>query len=1106
MTTTSKFQQKADYYNNIRICEESKRQKINTNIRYRHFTQTHFTAGDEQQFNMFRDESNGNLCNKEILLDDNLFKDYEINKNIWYKYLNIKADSVINTFRYIFYKLKKGIFIKIKNNKLRVFLPFSNVNFKNEWSERINVENNSIISYLQKLSEKEGHKFNIKNIHVDVKKWYANNCIFRYDKNEGDSNTSIIKNMLEELCENREVPDIELFINRRDFPIITVGESEESETKEGYEPYNNIWDSKTQKLVSHNYEKYSPILSMSKSERYSDILIPTWDDWARVQSFDNKFFKDTHCKTYFYNFDIPWEQKKSTAVFRGSSTGCGVDIETNPRLKVAFMSSLKQHDDNNILYLDAGITKWNLRARKIEGEQYLKSIDIKNIGFDLVEHLSPYQQSSYKYIIHIQGHVAAFRLSLELSMKSVILLVESEYKIWYTDMLEEYVHYVPVKSDLSNLISQIDWCKQNDQKCKEIADNAEIFYNTYLSKKSMLDYMQKNLIELKQHMGTYIYLTPNINWLQTNYKLNYIREHLKKYPVVNDNYDQIYDFPQMNRTYGFLQGIEFMINFIDNNFFKKSVLFKQIKRNENDIVSIYNIKKQFFIVKETINSIKISEHINEIYIAKNTINNLSKFVPNFSYVFGSCEKNNKLYIISEYVHGQTLLDYILSDNFNFKTFLFIILQICLALKISQNKYGFVHWDLTPWNIIIQRIPQHTTFDYFISHDQIYRVHTNIIPVIIDYGKSHAIFNEEHVGIIQPYKCSTIQDILYLLLTSVDNILNKKLSRTDLSYLFKLINFITNTGYRQETFKNILDIKIFISENKKYANIINSNKYELEQKCPMNMFEYIINNFDFTFNIELITEYNNKMNYSNGKQVFDYIFASNFQERLSSFTNIFQQFKQCSIPQPNNLLLLYYSAQYINNNLASVFNDMFIFLKKNNLEHTINKYEHLLHDTTNFLKNVYLKKIKYYKRKNLNFNKKFIIEDKLINAPYSNDTFLNSDKIIRLIKTSNNMDFSKYKEILEYVLYNGTDIFKRNIFKVSPQDVDYFKSNFSKLLQNNTLFMLNNNANIKTLRNISSLVYSSNIKYVSSIPSENICPLFKKKILKKYQSVLNKIKK
>ena len=67
------------------------------------------------------------------------------------------------------------------------------------------------------------------------------------------------------------------------------------------------------------------------------------------------------------------------------------------------------------------------------------------------------EQRKYKYIINIDGHVKAFRLSMELGSGCVGFTCESEWKLWYSNMLIPYKHYVPVKSDLSDyLIEQIN--------------------------------------------------------------------------------------------------------------------------------------------------------------------------------------------------------------------------------------------------------------------------------------------------------------------------------------------------------------------------------------------------------------------------------------------------------------------------------------------------------------------------------------------------------------------------------------------------------------------------------------------------------------------------
>ena len=77
----------------------------------------------------------------------------------WSKYQNLDANSVDNTFNYIFNKFKKGIYIKIKDNELRVFLPFSKVNFINEWSHLIKYDRSkysNMLEFIEKVQISEG--------------------------------------------------------------------------------------------------------------------------------------------------------------------------------------------------------------------------------------------------------------------------------------------------------------------------------------------------------------------------------------------------------------------------------------------------------------------------------------------------------------------------------------------------------------------------------------------------------------------------------------------------------------------------------------------------------------------------------------------------------------------------------------------------------------------------------------------------------------------------------------------------------------------------------------------------------------------------------------
>lgn len=1043
MTTTSFLQNYPDYYNSVEECVSFTKNynKIQSNHRYKNFSQINFTAGDIEQFEMYRyTKNNKNEIFENINVNNNLFLENKLFAE-WYKYKNLNPLSVINTFKYIFNKFKKGIFIKIVANKLKVFLPFSNVNFVNEWSYNIKIDPiyKDFKSFFEHISTLEGYTFNKNNINNFKNTWCGNNCLIRYEYpvNETETNISCIKNMLEELCENRIIPDIELFINKRDFPIIT---------KNSCEPYYHLWDSHEKPLVSNNFTNYTPILSMSSCKDFSDILIPTYDDWIRIQSKENKYFPRSS-QEYNHTFDIKWDDKKAIAVFRGSSTGAGVTIETNQRLNLAYIGI----NIKNKKYLDVGITKWSIRPKKIINESFLQTIDIKNLPFKLINKLTPKQQSKYKYIIHVDGHVSALRLSYELSMNCVILIVKSKWKMWFSDFLIPYKHYIPIKEDLSDIIDIIKWCQNNDNECKKIAKNAKEFYNQYLQKDGVFDYFQKLFIDLKKDMGNYIYNDIKPIEIQLLNECNTIlekNEHINHYPTTTKNINNISCIPIINRTYGFLEGIHYIINMINyDNYFEETVTYKDIIfENKYGTIKKYKLDTFSLSVKSTKDIQKIKEHIHETYIGLNCINNLIKEIPNFVYNFGIYKKDNSYNVITEYIKGKTFQEYINGDDFIFKDYLLILLQLCAALQYAQKIYGFVHYDLTPWNIMIQYLKEPIYVDYIVSYNKVIRIKTHIIPIIIDYGKSHVFYENEHHGFINIFKFSTSNDILTILITSIYQIIIcKRLSKNDFTYLLKLSNFISNTSFCKQTFKNSKDIKNFFYNAKKYTNLVFSDKYELEKLTPLDLFDYI-NKFNYNLPFEYVFEYNSIMNKDNPVQIFEYILSNNNSDRLKSFTKLFDYIDTFINDTILDITMLYVLTE-LEINLYSVYNSMLYFLKNENM--IINKYE-----------NKFIKAIINIKKKYNNIQSNINTELDILDfntVNYTEDIFLFPEEVKSEMDKNKHIDTDKinciinFKNIIEKLLLNKKII----------QCKDYI--NIVKIDNNK----INNNlANLKTLRLIS----------------------------------------
>ena len=223
--------------------------------------------------------------------------------------------------------------------------------------------------------------------------------------------------------------------------------------KDGKEPWPLVTGDK-ELDPKYSFTEFIPIFGYSGQEGYWDIPFPNYDD----------VFANTLGPTQ----EI-WESKQPKAVFRGTSTGCGITSETNQRLKLATMRS----DE-----LDVGITKYttNLKFDPIE------QLGVPEKVAPIVDFKSLETQGNYKYIIHVDGNVVAYRLLKSMLTRSLILRVKSDYIHWIDHLIQPGEHYIEVKSDLSDLQTKLEWCKNNDAKCKEIAHNGYIFAKHVLNK------------------------------------------------------------------------------------------------------------------------------------------------------------------------------------------------------------------------------------------------------------------------------------------------------------------------------------------------------------------------------------------------------------------------------------------------------------------------------------------------------------------------------------------------------------------------------------------------------------------------------------------------
>lgn len=399
--------------------------------------------------------------NTPFLYPDKLYKNLEARLNLFTDPVPNEAKSPIwemtdealaNTLSYVFHKLHHNCYLLcVKDNTPELY----------------KLESHATAPTFKRAIEKSVSKID-KNTHIDESqrkyiRSFVNEpvrvmqCIVKKYKAHDELGDNEYMRLLKEMV----LPNGVFLLNLTDAVILH---------SKGFEPFPMVTGKKMME-PEFQFKTHIPIMSMSGQKKYSDIPIPNYDDLL--------FYLGERRDLRDIMFSTEWKDKTiQQAVFRGGSTGCGYTEKTNMRIKLANMESP---------LIDAMITSKG------------KTIDTKSIKFDpkfgigmmntkikpSTEFMTMVEQSKYKYIIHVDGNVNAYRLLTTMLTGSLILRVDSEYTSWVDHLLIPNKHYVIVRPDLSDLVEKINWCIKHDNKSAEIARNGlefarKIFRHGYL--------------------------------------------------------------------------------------------------------------------------------------------------------------------------------------------------------------------------------------------------------------------------------------------------------------------------------------------------------------------------------------------------------------------------------------------------------------------------------------------------------------------------------------------------------------------------------------------------------------------------------------------------
>jgi len=177
----------------------------------------------------------------------------------------------------------------------------------------------------------------------------------------------------------------------------------------------------------------------------------------------------------------PFAQKADRLVWRGAMTGKFKsnrgDLDFGARYHIAGFNAAVNRSD-----IDLGYTSL------IDEKTYEPGADFALVRAAQKAPLTVDEQLEAKYILCLEGNDVASGLKWALASNSVVLMPRPRFQSYACEsLLLPFIHYVPVRPDLSNLLSQLDWCRANPERCEKIASWSRRFIAPFANEKATLE-------------------------------------------------------------------------------------------------------------------------------------------------------------------------------------------------------------------------------------------------------------------------------------------------------------------------------------------------------------------------------------------------------------------------------------------------------------------------------------------------------------------------------------------------------------------------------------------------------------------------------------------
>ncbi|WVR05878.1 hypothetical protein IAU60_002904 [Kwoniella sp. DSM 27419] len=237
-----------------------------------------------------------------------------------------------------------------------------------------------------------------------------------------------------------------------------------------------------------------PVLAMCKTTLHADVLGVSMEAWTEdvgedpswEDKRDERLLWRGKTTGIYYKDDVPWNiSQRINLVHRGAQKDGYLPV-LDPSTAQPVDKPLGRLNDEmmDVAFVDEAIQCDEHVCRTIEKDY--KFGERKNWD----------QGNQYKYLIDIDGNGWSARFKRLMSTNSAILK-STIFPEWYTDRIQPWVHYIPIKADLTDVYDVLSFFRAegNDYLAKEIATAGKRWSKTFWRKEDMIAYQFRLFLE-----------------------------------------------------------------------------------------------------------------------------------------------------------------------------------------------------------------------------------------------------------------------------------------------------------------------------------------------------------------------------------------------------------------------------------------------------------------------------------------------------------------------------------------------------------------------------------------------------------------------------------